>query len=137
MTFAEFKQHFRQLFLAQNDVCGVCIVGSYARGDQHVGSDIDAVVFCADPNKYITNRSWLDAFGSAREVRSEQWGPVQTLRTFLESGLEIEFNFSTISWADIPVDPGTRRVVAEGFEILYDPTGQLIKLKEAVLGEIK
>lgn len=137
MTFAEFKHLFRQLFAEQNDVSGVCIVGSYARGDQQVGSDIDAVVFCADPNRYITNRSWMDAFGNAQEVRYEQWGPVQTLRAFLANDLEIEFNFCTISWADIPVDPGTRRVVSEGFEILYDPTGQLIKLKEAVLGEIK
>lgn len=135
MTFTEFKHIFLDLFAAQKDVSGVCIVGSYARGGQQPGSDIDAVVFCSDPDKYISNRSWMNVFGSASDVQYEQWGPVQTLRAFLESGLEIEFNFSTLSWANIPVDPGTYRVVSEGFEIHYDPSGQLLKLKKEVLNE--
>ncbi len=137
MTFAELKHHFQQLFAAQNDVNGIGIVGSYARGDQQAGSDIDAMIFCADPNKYISNQSWMSVFGKIRIVRYEQWGPVQTLRAFPASGWEIEFNFMTIAWANIPVDPGTHRVVSEGFDILYDPSGQLIKLKEVILNENK
>ena len=50
-------------------------------------------------------------------------------------GLEIEYNFSTPSWASLPVDAGTRRVLNDGVKILYDPTGLLDALRNAVFAE--
>ena len=132
MTYTEFKHLFLQWFREQNDVDGIAIVGSYARGAQKPDSDIDAVIFCREPEKYIYDQSWVKQFGDASEVSSETWGVVQTIRVFFNAGLEIEFNFSTIAWADIPVDPGTNRVVSGGIEILHDPTGQLGRLKREV-----
>ena len=110
----------------------MAIVGSYARGAPQPDSDIDAAIFCLSPEKYVNDRSWLKLFGEVDEVRFEKWGPVQTVRAFLSSAMEIEFNFSTLDWAQIPADPGTCQVVLGGFEILYDPTGQLTRLKHEV-----
>ena len=132
MKFKEFKQLFFQLFSEKKDVNGAAIAGSYARAEQKPDSDIDAVVFCLDPQKYLINRSWVKQFGEVEKVMPERWGPVHTLRAFFKSGLEIEFNFCTLDWAEIPADSGTHRVVSDGFEILYDPTGQLLRLKNEV-----
>ncbi len=132
MTFSEFKRQLIRVFSGQSDVEGMAIVGSYARGAQQPDSDIDAAIFCHNPAKYLNDQSWLNRFGEVTEVRRERWGPVQTVRAFFSNALEVEFNFSTLAWAEIPVDPGTYRVVSDGFEILYDPTGDLVRLKEAV-----
>ncbi len=135
MKYTEFKQLLLEHFSNKQDVQGIFIVGSYARGNQKFDSDIDACISCIDPKKYLNDQSWISYFGEANEVRSEKWGPVQTVRAFFKNGPEIEFNFSTLAWADIPVDPGTRQVVSNGIEILYDPTGKLLKLKNAVDAE--
>jgi len=58
------------------------------------------------------------------------------LETFITWAIAvIEYNFSTPSWAAIPVDAGTRRVVNDGMKILFDPTGILDTLRNAVFAE--
>ncbi|MEX2557641.1 MAG: nucleotidyltransferase domain-containing protein [Actinomycetota bacterium] len=37
---------------------------------------------------------------------------------------------TTSQWVALPLDPGTRQVVADGFEVLYDPDGLLRRCKE-------
>ncbi|MCW2089313.1 hypothetical protein [Rhodococcus qingshengii] len=40
------------------------------------------------------------------------------------NALLVELNFASESWADLPLDAGTRRVLEDGHRILYD-TGPL------------
>lgn len=86
MKYTDFKQDFLQWFRDKNDVNGVLIVGSYARGDQKPDSDIDAVVFCLEPKKYVNELSWISHFGEVNKVKSETWGVVLTVRAFFQSG---------------------------------------------------
>jgi hypothetical protein len=131
--YLDFKKRLTRWAREHNGIVGAGVVGSYARGQQTPESDVDAVILCENPNEFVGERSWLMLFGETNEAITEHWGAVQTIRVFFRTGLEAEFNFCTISWANIPVDPGTYRAVADGFEILYDATGQLAELKQAVI----
>jgi aminoglycoside 6-adenylyltransferase len=56
---------------------------------------------------------------------------VTSLRVYYTEGLEVEFGMTTLAWAAVPVDPGTRHVVAHGMRILWDREGLLARLQEA------
>ena len=52
---------------------------------------------------------------------------------YLKSNIEIEFSFGEKSWADQEkLDKGTRKVVSEGFKIIYDPEQILNNLTKKV-----
>lgn len=133
-TYSEFKDELIVWAEGHNDIEGLGVVGSYARGEQREESDIDVMVFCANPDNFVSDHAWLGLFGKTKEVAVEDWGGVQTVRAGFESGMEIEFNFGRLAWADVPVDPGTTEVVTNGFDVLYDPNGRLTNLRNHVLG---
>jgi hypothetical protein len=59
-------------------------------------------------------------------------GVVTSLRVHYTESFEVEFALTTLAWAGLPVDPGTRYVVAHGMCILWDREGVLAQLQEAV-----
>jgi hypothetical protein len=60
-------------------------------------------------------------------------GAVQSKRVFYKGGLQVEFGITTNEWAETrPVDPGTGEVVRGGMKILYDKSGVLGTLVEAL-----
>ncbi len=132
MKYDKFIEIFLEWTRSHKKIEGSCIVGSYARGQQTPESDVDAMIFSSQRDIFFADRSWLDRFGDIERAAVEFWGRVQSLRVFYKNGLEIEFGFDTIDWANIPIDSGTFRVVSDGMKILYDPTGKLSKLQAAV-----
>ena len=99
-------------------------------------SDLDLMLITTLPEKYLETTDWITCFGTIREVKSEDWGMVQTLRVFYRDGPEIEFNITTKEWVKTdPVDDGTKQVVRDGLVIVYDPQDLLKKLREAVDAE--
>jgi predicted nucleotidyltransferase len=52
-------------------VCGLAIVGSYARGTAKADSDLDVVVLCEEPESLINERSWLGKLGRCESVDVE------------------------------------------------------------------
>jgi predicted nucleotidyltransferase len=99
----------------------VGLAGSYARGGARADSDVDLVVLADDPRRLLEGDEWHDRFGDVELVRREQFGLLVERRLRLPSGLEIEVGIVPISWAATdPVDPGTHRVVREGFRILFE-----------------
>lgn len=124
---------------AREDVRGLALVGSHARGRARVGSDVDVVVLTASPAAFRADRSWVGAIdwsiagGRVANWRDEEYGVVWSRHLRLASGAEVEISFAPLSWAAIaPLDPGTGRVVAEGCRVLYDPDGFLERLCRAV-----
>jgi hypothetical protein len=98
-------------------------------------SDIDLVVLTDDRDSYLTGTDWIEpAAGQAgRIVRTQAWGPVMERRVELPSGFLVEFGFAPTEWACVdPLDPENARVVADGFEVLYDPDELLHRLVLAV-----
>ena len=107
------------------DIEGIALVGSYARNTASITSDVDLIFLTGERSQYLQDHEWVSQFGKIERIQAESWGDVETLRATYTDGLEVEYNFAEPSWADVPVDPGTRRVVKEGFRILLDPGGKL------------
>ena len=116
------------------DVRAVALAGSRARGTPRPDSDVDLVVLVHDPQAYL---GWpaQELEEAAVDLRTRWWGPLLERRFRLPSGLEVELGFAPPSWAAVPVDAGTRRVVADGLVVLHDPSGLLGRLvREVAVG---
>ena len=105
----------------QPAIIAVALVGSYARGTATDDSDIDLIILTSSCRPYLENREWLSLFGEVDHATNDHWGLVETVRVIYKPGVEIEYNFAQSSWADVPLDAGTRRVVDNGFKVLFDP----------------
>lgn len=123
---------------SNNQVLAVGLCGSRARGTARPDSDIDLSILVKDKLRFKTS-DWIENFdfGKINEklayYKDEIYGSVWSRHVFLESKAEIEFSFADRSWADInKLDDGTRKVVSDGFEILYDPQKILSKLVKKV-----
>lgn len=119
-------------------IIAVGLCGSHARGDARVDSDIDLSILVEDKLKF-KNVSWINnfEFDKINEnldfFEDKKYGRVWSRHVFLKSGIEIEFSFANLSWADTKnLDNGTLKVVSDGFKIIYDPRSILNKLVEKV-----
>lgn len=130
VSVKDFLDRFSQWARAQPDIEAVALVGSYARETADEASDVDLIILTKQSERYISEPSWVSAFGEVGERKVENWGRVTSLRVFYKDDLEVEYGFAHPDWADIPVDPGTSRVVKDGMKILFDPRGVLSKLQQ-------
>jgi hypothetical protein len=132
VDYESLKSELTKWSEMNSEIDGLAIAGSYVRNTQKPDSDIDVCFFVTNPMKFIGDHSWSEKFGEIQSKETEDWGVVKALRVFYKNGPEVEFNFSTLAWADIPVDPETHRVVVDGIHILYDPTEKLSELQRHV-----
>ena len=113
-----------------DDVRGVVVVGSWARGSARMDSDVDIVVL-TDAAGHADPDVWLGLLGGS-VVRRQQWGPLREVRVRRPSGLDVEMGIAPLTWArTTPVDAGTLRVITDGHRIVYDPDGILAALSDA------
>jgi len=126
-------QKYFEWFKSQENVMGILVVGSFARGEQTNESDLDLMILCDDYGEFIKDQSWISNFGIMTNSKLENWGAVKTIRVFFENKDEVEFNFSTKSWAEInPLDAGTKKVMSDGYKIIYDPMNIFKRLGERI-----
>jgi uncharacterized protein len=133
--YLEVRRSVEQWARRQVDIVGVALVGSWARSQARMDSDIDLVVLTPSQDRYVVEDEWATEAVSqpADIIRTEPWGPLTERRVRLPSGLEVEFGFAPPSWAsNDPVDPGTAQVVRGGCLPLVDPSGLLARVVEAV-----
>ena len=91
------------------------------------------ILVVEDVTAYTQRADWVAELGATRIVRTRRWGPLTERRLQLAEGRELAVGIVGQSWAAVvPLDPGTRRVVEEGFRILHDPHGLLETLTSAV-----
>ncbi|MEU5182257.1 nucleotidyltransferase domain-containing protein [Streptomyces longwoodensis] len=113
----------------REDVVGLLLVGSCARGAARPDSDVDLVLLTTDPSRYLLEDAWVADLRLGEVIRTRSWGPVTERRCRTASGLEVELALGPPEWARTgPVGPGTRRVVADGARVLHDPAGVLAAL---------
>lgn len=67
--------------------------------------------------------SWVGVFGEVVSSEVEDYGALISRRVLYSDGVEVEFGFARPSWVDVPLDEGTRTVLAGGVRVLYDPDG--------------
>ena len=114
---------------ARPDVQAVALVGSRARDEARADSDVDVVVLSDQPAAYLGDEAWTRGLRVTSVSAPQGWGAVTSRRAQIGSGLEVEFGFASPAWANTdPVDEGTRRVVLNGFRVIYDRTGILSRL---------
>jgi len=114
-------------------VQAVCLVGSYARGAERLASDVDVMVLSADLDAHGPVSGWFQRLRpGSRLLRVATWGPVQEQRWRLRCGLVAEIDLGPVGWAGVPLDGGTRRVLADGHRILHDPRGMLARAVSAL-----
>ena len=130
MSAQQFIDRVAQWATSREDVLGVALVGSHARGDARADSDIDFVLVCSDPSQYLADPAWISTFGNPQEVSVEDWGRVQSVRVFYRSGPEVEFGITGTAWTELPPDPGTAAVIEDGVSILLDRVGLLSRLQK-------
>ncbi len=121
-----FLDQFRQWAANQDELVAAALVGSFARGTARDDSDVDLILITENPDLYLRDDQWLEAFGHVLKVTVEDWGLVQSKRVFYEGKLEVEFGMTTPHWAATdPLDSGTRRVLTHGVQVLFDRNGLL------------
>ena len=128
----ELLARVREWAAQQPEVAAAALVGSWARNDARMDSDVDLVVLTDTELRYLGDERWVAELGGLRIVKTARWGPLTERRFVLPSGLEVEVGIATTAWAATdPVDSGTRRVVEDGMCIIHDPRELLRSLADA------
>lgn len=129
MSIEAFIEDLQAWALGEDDVLAIGLCGSHARRVAGPTSDIDLVMICQTPSFRLANLDWIGRFGRVGSIQLEDYGLVQSLRTFYRDGQEVEFGIAGKEWCTPPIDPETAQVIADGLRPLYDPSGWL---KDAV-----
>lgn len=119
----------------QTHVRAIAVVGSWARRAASMASDLDLVIIGDHPTQFVDHEGWWSFVEDASLIRTQAWGSVTERRLRLPSGLELDIAVAPVAWACIPVDAGTRRVLAHGATRLYDPAGILQGAIAALTGD--
>jgi predicted nucleotidyltransferase len=116
----QFLNEFTDWASAQSDIRAVALVGSYARNCATATSDVDLVVITNCPDKYLCNLGWTRQFGSVRHQQIEDYGKLISVRVWYADGREVEYGITDESWAALPLDEGTQRVISDGMRVLFE-----------------
>ena len=123
MDISNFLSDVVEWATQNDDIRALILVGSHARGEARMDSDIDLVIMTTDPDRYIDN-PFIDRFGKVARFQKEDWGRVTSIRAwYVQNGLEVEFGITTPVWIERPLDEGTLRVLSDGYVLLVDKEG--------------
>jgi hypothetical protein len=123
----------------RDDVRALALVGSWARGNPRLASDIDLLVLSDCTEGYRCTHEWMNEIDFARAGRSIKssddaiYGAVWSRHIHLYPAGEVELTFALCAWASVaPIDAGTRAIVSDGFRIILDKDRRLGALVAAV-----
>jgi Predicted nucleotidyltransferases len=120
----------------REEITGVALTGSYARGEAREDSDIDLLIFAENPKTFgqtgwIKDINWNKINLEFRSSNDGFYGNNQFIQFLFTSGLEIEFIFPDREWLnDAPLKPETIYILKKGFVILYDRGQKLKQLQQ-------
>jgi Nucleotidyltransferase domain. len=115
-----FLDKFVNWASSQPDILGVALVGSYARNAATESSDVDLVILATDPQSYLQDQTWVRQFGEPTRLQTEVYGSLTSIRAWYPDGGEIEYGITDETWAAVPLDEGTRQVIAGGMRVLFE-----------------
>ena len=116
----QFLSDVTQWASTRADIQAPALIGSYARNAAKETSDVDLVLITTDPNLYLSVTSWVRQFGIFDKQQIEAYGLLTSIRIWYADGREVEYGITDESWAAVPLDEGTRRVIADGMQILFE-----------------
>ena len=104
----------------RKEIRAVALIGSYAREEMDIGTDVNLVIITEKPNEYLSDKSWTRVFGAPITMSVENYQKLKSLRVWYESGLEVEFGFTTRDWITAPLDNETKQVIKGGLRVLFE-----------------
>ena len=104
----------------QPDIQALALVGSYARNAANETSDVDLVLIAVDPNLYLKDITWVQQFGMVETQQIEDYGLLTSIRVWYADGHEIEYGITDERWSAVPLDEGSRQVIAAGMRVLLE-----------------
>lgn len=113
----------RQWAQEETSIESVILVGSWARGTNRPDSDMDLCILTARREGLLAETHFPSLFGKVCRQQTEYYGACTSVRVWYEGGTEIEFGLVEPSWIALPLDEGTRRVLSDGYCVLYDRAG--------------
>jgi len=116
----QFLNEFVEWALTQPDIRAVALVGSYARNAATETSDVDLVLLTRRPEIFLRDTHWAQRFGTIAHQQLEDYGRVTSIRVWYTDGLEVEYGLTDERWAASPLDEGTRQVISDGMQILFE-----------------
>ncbi len=126
--------------IGRNDVRNMAMLGSWARGNPRLTSDLDLLLLSDLAPEYQRRRTWLTEMDFQKagfrlwSCESAIYGAVWSQHVRLLPAADVELTFAARSWAGTdPVDAGTRAVVKDAFQIIFDRDGLLARLVDAVI----
>jgi predicted nucleotidyltransferase len=125
----QFLNGFSGWAADQTDILAVALLGSYARNEATGASDIDLVIIAREPKIYLQDTRWAQSFGTIDRQRIENYGKVTSLRVWYSGSHEIEYGFTDETWSALPLDEGTKKVISDGMQVLFERDSILSKLK--------
>jgi hypothetical protein len=128
--------------IERDDIRAMAMLGSWVRGTARLTSDLDLLLLSDLASDYQRCRRWLteidfeNAGFRLRLSKSAIYGVVWSQHVHLLPAAEVELTFATCSWASTdPIDNGTRVVLQDAFQIIFDRDELLTKLVVAVMQE--
>jgi len=110
---------------SQEGIQAVALLGSYARGVATTSSDVDLVTICRQSNLYLEHKQWVSQFGDIMEQQVESYGKVTSIRVWYFDNLEVEYGITGEDWISLPLDAGTRQVIQDGMEVVFERDASL------------
>lgn len=134
----------------RSEILALALVGSYARGEATLESDIDLMVIASDVEFFRHNYDWMHQIDwesinyKIQKWNDAEYGVVWSRHIYLSNlnndlfnnfnnKLKVEISFGLPTWASInPIDSGTFGVVSRSCQIIYDPQSILINLMSQI-----
>lgn len=124
-----FLAQLKQWAAEDPKITALLVVGSYARGTNKADSDLDLVILTSRKADMVKGPSFVARFGDVERQQTEEYGACTSVRAWYRDGREIEFGLVEPSWASVPLDSGTHRVLSDGYLVLADKEGLFTDLK--------
>ena len=127
-------ERFRAWASSEPMVRGALIVGSQARNVAPADewSDLDVILFVADPPKFLDSPEWVERFGTVLLTTVEKTGVEEgrERRVVYAGGQDVDFSiFPSTVQEFVGWSPDAMQVLQRGFEVLLDKDGHLAKLR--------
>jgi Streptomycin adenylyltransferase len=119
-TINEFLRDVTEWASDQRDIQALALLGSYARNAAKETSDVDLVLIAVDPDVYLKDTTWVQQFGIVKEQQIEDYGLLISVRVYYTDGREVEYGITDQRWSAVPLDEGTRQVIADGMRVLFE-----------------
>jgi predicted nucleotidyltransferase len=130
LQILQFLEQVKAWAADEANVRAVALAGSHARNEATETSDLDLVIIAREPQTYLQRTQWAERFGTIDHLQLEDYGKVTSLRVWYSSGYEVEYGFTDETWVALPLDEGTRQVLSDGIQIIFERETILSRLKQ-------